>query len=428
MVRFVNRGVKALVLVIALVMISGACGGPDEGPSAVDPPTVEAKPGPNSAALFDSSAKKLAAELKGTGHWINSEPLTLASQRGKVVLIDFWTYSCVNCIRTLPHLKKWDEKYRDKGLVILGVHTPEFRFEENVENLEKAVADEGITWAVVQDNERETWDAYNNSFWPSKYLIDQHGEMRYFYGGEGGYDLTEWRIRELLEETGADLLDVEGRTASEESFPPVFDPSFDASIESGATLTLKDTGDLAEALDPTFKDLKDADVTSELYLGYENGCRTRSFSNSKIANALYCQSKDLLADYQDSGDRQDHRLYLRGAWLAGRESLRHGRETGDLSGYLLLRFASKSVNIVAGSEGGPMKVLVTLDGEPLNESNRGEDVILEGDGRSYLLVDGPRHYNALNLPAYGVHDLKLSPDAKGFVGYSFTFGVYAEGP
>ena len=147
-----------------------------------------------------------APELIPGGQWFNSEPITLESVRGKVVIIDFWTYSCINCQRTFPYLRKWHETYKDKGLVIIGVHSPEFEFEKNPKNLEKAIADFKLTYPIVQDNNFATWRAYQNRYWPAKYFIDKDGNIRYTHFGEGAYDESENVIRELLQEAGsADL-------------------------------------------------------------------------------------------------------------------------------------------------------------------------------------------------------------------------------
>lgn len=145
-----------------------------------------------------SSEKNTAPELILGGIWFNSNPLTLAELRGKVVLIDFWTYTCINCIRTLPYLRSWHEKYADSGLVIIGVHTPEFEFEKNPDNVRKAIEDFDLPYAVMQDNDYATWRAYNNRYWPAKYLIDKNGVIRYTHFGEGSYDETEAKIQELL--------------------------------------------------------------------------------------------------------------------------------------------------------------------------------------------------------------------------------------
>jgi cytochrome c biogenesis protein CcdA/thiol-disulfide isomerase/thioredoxin len=141
-----------------------------------------------------------APEFAGVTRWLNSEPLTLAALRGKVVLIDFWTYTCINCIRTLPYLKAWDERYRDRGLTIVGVHTPEFAFEKDTGNVRDAIARTGLRYPVAQDNDYATWEAWGNRYWPAKYLIDARGHVRYAHFGEGAYAVTEEAIRDLLAE------------------------------------------------------------------------------------------------------------------------------------------------------------------------------------------------------------------------------------
>lgn len=143
-----------------------------------------------------------APEIVLGGNWFNSSPLQISELKGKVVLVDFWTYSCINCIRTLPYLRDWWEKYEDDGLVIIGVHTPEFEFEKDADNVSDAIADFEIKYPVVQDNEYKTWRAYNNRYWPAKYLIDKAGRIRYTHFGEGEYDETEKMIQHLLSELG----------------------------------------------------------------------------------------------------------------------------------------------------------------------------------------------------------------------------------
>ena len=139
-----------------------------------------------------------APDFTGISHWINSKPLSMKDLRGKVVLVDFWTYSCINCLRTLPHLKAWWAKYHDKGLVIVGVHSPEFDFEKKTANVEAAVTKYGIGWPVAQDNDMATWNAWNNQYWPAEYLIDKDGHVVMHHFGEGHYMETENAIRRLL--------------------------------------------------------------------------------------------------------------------------------------------------------------------------------------------------------------------------------------
>ncbi len=152
-------------------------------------------------------ARPTAPELIPGGEWFNSPPLTLASLRGKVVLVDFWTYTCINCQRTLPYLRDWWESYKNQGLVIIGVHAPEFEFEKNSKNVSKAIADFDLKYPIVQDNEFATWRAYENQYWPAKYLIDKDGYVRYTHFGEGNYDETERMIQKLLKEAGSAVTD-----------------------------------------------------------------------------------------------------------------------------------------------------------------------------------------------------------------------------
>ncbi|HVY55159.1 MAG TPA: cytochrome c biogenesis protein CcdA, partial [Thermodesulfobacteriota bacterium] len=173
--------------------------------SGINIGTIQA--GENTDAAVSTGAGKLedalpepyaAPDFSGIATWINSKPLTMKELRGKVVLIDFWTYSCINCIRTLPYIKSWDEKYRDDGLVIVGVHSPEFEFEKNADNVRKAVASNGIEYPVALDNNFDTWRNFNNRYWPAHYLIDREGRVVYTHFGEGKYDVTENNIRFLL--------------------------------------------------------------------------------------------------------------------------------------------------------------------------------------------------------------------------------------
>lgn len=141
-----------------------------------------------------------APEFTGIQQWLNSEPLTMRQLRGKVVLVDFWTYTCINCIRTLPYVKSWHEKYKDQGLVVVGVHTPEYPFERSTDNVKTAIKRFDITYPVAQDNKYATWSAYNNQYWPAVYLIDKQGKVVYQHFGEGAYAATEAKIRTLLAE------------------------------------------------------------------------------------------------------------------------------------------------------------------------------------------------------------------------------------
>lgn len=150
-------------------------------------------------SFYDHGA---APEFAGIDQWLNSPPLTMAGLRGKVVLIDFWTYACINCLRTLPHINRWAATYRDQGLVVVGVHTPEFPFERSTANVQTAMRRFGVKHPVAQDNSYRTWKAYDNKYWPATYLIDARGHIRYKHFGEGHYEQTEAAIRALLAAAG----------------------------------------------------------------------------------------------------------------------------------------------------------------------------------------------------------------------------------
>ncbi len=340
----------------------------------------------------------IAPELVGTQEWVNSDPLKIGDLRGKVVLVDFWTYTCINCIRTLPYMKVWHSKYADDGLVIIGVHTPEFRFEHEIDNVRDAVADYSLTWPVVQDNNFATWRAFNNRYWPAKYLIDQNGVIRYRHYGEGAYYETEAMILELLEERGVNVAPV----------APSHAPNKD--------------------LDPNFKNNRGSAITAELYGGYGWSCSIHNlYSNSAVANPEYCTSRDQVVEYTDSGERENHALYLHGSWIAERDILRHARETENHEDYMLLRFSARSVNVILTPRNDEtFKVLVKLDGEYLNESNKGKNVVIENDGKSYLVVDNPGFFSVVEAPEYGVYNLELSSNSSDFALFAFTFDVYAE--
>ncbi len=157
--------------------------------------THAAGPAVQAATLPDFGA---APEFTGIERWLNSQPLTLAQLRGRVVLVDFWTYACINCIRTLPHVNRWAELYTPQGLTVVGVHTPEFPFERTTRNVEVAMRRHGVKHPVAQDNRYGTWKAYSNQYWPAAYLIDAQGRIRYKHFGEGEYERTEAVIRALL--------------------------------------------------------------------------------------------------------------------------------------------------------------------------------------------------------------------------------------
>ncbi len=214
-------------VVIAVVALAVACGSsatpvPTEPVVSQEPPSnptalpviaeqTAAQPTPSAtkSATTDASRRvggavgNLAPDFNGIEAWINSEPLTMEGLRGSVVLIDFWTYTCINCIHTFPFLREMQSKYADQGLVIVGVHSPEFEFEKNYENVVEATQKHDLVWPMAQDNEFKTWYRYNNRYWPAEYLVDKDGVIRYTHFGEGAYAETEAVIQELLAETSS---------------------------------------------------------------------------------------------------------------------------------------------------------------------------------------------------------------------------------
>jgi len=163
-----------------------------------------------------------APEFAGISNWLNSEALTMEQLRGKVVLIDFWTYSCINCIRTLPYITEWQRKYSEKGLVIVGVHTPEFEFEKDAGNVQTALKRHGIEYPVAQDNNYRTWRAWSNRYWPAKYLVDQNGQVVYYHFGEGDYDVTEEAIQKLLDLENVGFSQVESERPGDVKTPEIY--------------------------------------------------------------------------------------------------------------------------------------------------------------------------------------------------------------
>ena len=371
--RLPRRFAVASVLVAAGVLLA-ACGGGEGASSA----TAEASSG--------------ALELTGVTGWLNSEPLTIAGELagGRVVLIDFWTYTCVNCVRTFPFVEAWHERYSEHGLTIIGVHTPEFDFERDAENVASAIATYGLGYPVAQDNDYGTWDEFDNRFWPAKYLLGADGEIVYSHFGEGDYEETELAIRAALQTAGHDLSGVEP-----------------TSVE-------------APALDPIAMR-----QTRELYGGYR---RNYASSGGYAGQDDYYLGPDETQLYEDDGERADGRWYLQGQWYNTEEAIVHARVTDGLSDYLAFRFEARSVNVVLSSVAdAPYEVVIELDGRPLTPEEAGADIEFDAEGRSIMRYDEPRLYALVELPAHGVHELVLRSDSDDFAIHAFTFGSYTEG-
>ncbi|HLC92420.1 MAG TPA: thioredoxin family protein [archaeon] len=313
-----------------------------------------------------------APELAGISGYVNAEPnLTLASLKGKVVIVDFWTYSCINCIRTTPYLNAWHEKYSDDGLVIIGVHAPEFEFEKDYSNVKSAVEKFGIKYPVVQDNDFATWRAYSNQYWPHKFLVDADGYIRYDHIGEGGYSETEQKIVELLKERDAAV-----------------------ELESGAA---------SGAVSPEFGRIG----TPEIYLGY-------GFARVQLGNPEGFRPEQIVP-YSLPAQFTPNIAYLEGEW----ENKNDYARLVSASGKVALVFTAKNVNIVAGNMQGSSLITARIDNSSLNSSNAGTDASTPDFS---VAVRDQKLYNVVSLPDYSQKTLVMDVNGAGFELYTFTFG------
>jgi len=308
--------------------------------------------------LFNQNIK--APEFVGITNWLNTQkPLLLSELRGKAVLIDFWTYTCINCIRTLPHVVSWYENYKDRGLVVIGVHTPEFEFEKKTENVENALKQYKINYPVAQDNNYGTWNAYSNQYWPAKYLIDKNGFVRRVHFGEGEYKETELAIQKLL----------------------------------GISDETSEMPDMT----PTTRN------TPEAYLGFLR--MNLFYPNGAISNGTHdlTLSKNISLNYFSLG----------GKWEVANEYSKTMQNS-----VLEYHFIAKNVYLVMRPGiNKSAKVKVFLDGKPVDSLNAGVDV-----SSGIVIVDKDRLYELVNLDSQEEHTLRLEFETSGVEVFAFTFG------
>ena len=354
----VRRGFGVLILLSVAYIASGV-----DVPSLLTTRSMKAEQPAGERVLRDGLSTPYAApEFKGIEAWINANPLTMQSLKGKVVLIDFWTYSCINCVRTLPYITDWDSKYRDKGLVIVGVHAPEFEFEKKLDNVKAAIAKHGIRYPVALDNNLSTWVNFENRYWPAHYLIDQDGRVVYTHFGEGKYDVMENNIRYLL--------------------------------------GLKNGGGTVKTEAPA----GNPEQTAETYLGY---ARADSFGGDKpVAHnaARAYRFPDALAEDEWA---------LNGKWRVDSQKI----TTAEKGAALRIDFNARKVFLVLGtSSGKPVNVSIRLNGQAVGP-NAGKDapggVVTIERNTLYELIDQKTPQNGL---------LEILSDSPGLEAYAFTFG------
>jgi cytochrome c biogenesis protein CcdA/thiol-disulfide isomerase/thioredoxin len=346
----VRRALGAAVLAVAVLMIAGV----DKKLQTRVPEYTRALQGLEESAAAQGELEDLvggpglaeeerlddfgvAPEFQAIEGWINSEPLTMQALRGQVVVLDFWTYSCINCLRTLPHVKAWYDAYRDDGLVIVGVHTPEFAFEREPDNVRRAVSDHGIEYPVALDPNYGTWQAWLNRYWPAKYFVDRRGHLRYAHFGEGNYEESERVIRRLLAE------DADGALVS------------------------------AEIGDET----PSGPQTPESYLGYR---RIDRFVGSRI-------EPNREAEYTIPPAVPLHGLAYGGRWTVEDERIVAGEDAR-----LRLHFTGSNVFLVLGNEGDPERVEVELDGARV-----GTVTVTQDDLYTLARIPGEKRDHVLDL-------------------------------
>ncbi len=309
--------------------------------------------------------------------WFNGEPISLRAHQGKVILLDFWDYASLSCLRTLPYLKTWHQKYSEFGMLVIGVHTPEFKFGKNPEHVERATRKHGIEYPVVTDNEGFLWGAFGTRSRPTMYLIDRDGFIRYQHEGEGSYDQFERAIQSLLAESG-----IRG------ALPDL-------------TGALRETDELGVACHK---------ASMDIHAGYLKG----AIGNIEGSNP------ESTVDYEDHGFYLLGRFYVDGKWMMEREFVRFNGSAEE-EGYLSVMYQAAEVAAVLNLEkGSACKIVIEQDGLPLTDDNRGDDVELK-DSLSIIFVDTPRLYNIVKNKEFGEHTLKITTTSPHLSVYAFSF-------
>lgn len=327
-----------------------------------------------------------APRLQGSpADWLNTDGKPLQIEKGKVYVIDFFEYTCVNCLRTLPYLKEWQKRYAKDGLVIIGIHTPEFAFARDRKNVADAVKRLEITWPVLIDSRYRNWTTWQGKqgVWPRKYFVDARGRVVADHSGEGSYQESESRIQRLLRQANPKL-----------TFPQPL-------------AAVRDTDKPGARCYPT---------TAEIYAGQ------RGAQNGQHGNIDDYQPGET-REFQDSAStHEDGRIYLNGDWKTEAESLRQNHAVPGSADYLALRYHALECNAVIKPEGGKsFRVYIIQDGKPIEKTEKGEDIRYDEQGASYVLVDNPRMYSLVRNTKFGSHELRLSADSVDFGLYSFTF-------
>ena len=341
---------------------------------------------------IDKSQFKKAPEFVQISGYINTpnnNPLTLSSLKGKVVLVYIWTYTCINSIRPMPYIDDWNQKYSNNGLVIVGLHSPEFTFEKNYTNVKAAVQRFGISYPVILDSDHGTWDAYGNQYWPRFYLIDTQGNIRYDHIGEGSYDQIEKEIQSLLAERAALM------GAKEISFN-----TKPTTVINPASLQ--------------YVDLSQS-TTPEIYIGYDK-------ARAPIGNPEgFKPDQTISYSIPSNTNFKPHIVYLQGNWKNNPDNMQLQSDTGRI----VLTYYAKSVNIIAGGKGGGsvfndegVEEASAMSTTRISNKSLGEDLSPDGSFR----IDGQRLYNLAIHNNYAAHYIVIDVKGKGFQFYTFTFG------